>query len=109
MGFGSFWLDIFDSYPAGDVGADTRKAILFIVLRVYISAHLDRNFYTKSLPIFFIQVSCFSLSKVFLNPLRKFDSLLPVFRRRSILERTTNQLPTYSLLPKWEDTYTLIW
>lgn len=54
----------------------------------------------KSLPIFFIQVSCFSLSKVFLNPLRKFDSLLPVFSRRSILERTTNQLPTYSLLPK---------
>ena len=42
-GFGSFWLDIFDSYPAGDVGADTRKAILFIVLRVYISAHLDRK------------------------------------------------------------------
>ncbi|GMN28875.1 hypothetical protein TIFTF001_044286 [Ficus carica] len=28
------------------------------------------------------KVSCFSLSKVFLNPLRKFDSLLPVFSRR---------------------------
>lgn len=39
-------------------------------------------------------------AKSALNPLRKFDSLLPVFRRRSILEGTTKQLATYSLLPK---------